>query len=171
MPGIPLDIIFSRLSSDEQDLLIAQIAKWSVRLFRHRFNAIGSVLPNAEDGYFIGPIVKQPFFTEGRARLRIERGPFATAKEYLLACAQREIDCARTLVTQDASLEYQRDLEDCRLQVEQIMSLMANLVQKCRNLDDDDPEFSAYSLDFHEHGLKNFVISASEPRRIVGQIP
>lgn len=168
--GVPMDILFPSLSPSEQDLLIAQIAKWAIRLFRHRFESIGSLYANSEDGFMVGRIVKPSFFSEGRAHLPIDRGPFTTAKDYLLACAQREIDCARMLISQDASVAYQRDVEDCRLQVEQIMSLMADLIEKCKGLDDDDPELAPFSLDFHQLGLKNFVISESVPRRFVSRL-
>ncbi|KAI5122770.1 hypothetical protein M0805_009852 [Coniferiporia weirii] len=167
IPGIPLDVMLPELSSGDQDVIVAQIARWTSKLFRHRFSAIGSLYANSEDGYIVGPIVSPRFFTEGRAQVRLDRGPFTSAKDYLLSCTQREIDCMRTLLAQDASMGYQRDLEDCRLQVDQTMSLMTNLIQKCKGLDDSDHELAPFSLDFHEMSIKNFILSESDPTRIV----
>ncbi|KAH8117821.1 hypothetical protein DFH11DRAFT_1570878 [Phellopilus nigrolimitatus] len=168
--GVSLDIILPSLSLGDQDRVVAQIATWSAKLSRHRFGAIGSLYANSEDGYLVGPIVATQFFAEGRSHLRLDRGPYATAKNYLLACTQREIDCARTLVTQDASLSYQRDLENCKLQVDQSMLLLSDLVQRCRGLDDDDPELAPFSFDFHDMGPRNFIISRNDPTRIISVV-
>lgn len=52
-------------------------------------------LPKSEPAIVVGPIVSWPFFGSNRGELTksedIDRGPFASCYDYLLACAFREI--------------------------------------------------------------------------------
>jgi hypothetical protein len=156
---------------NEQDAVVAQIARWTAKLLRHRFNAIGSLYPDTQDGYFVGPILSRPFLVDGRARLELDRGPFASAKEYLLACTQREITCAKGLVAQNNAAsepsQYRRDEEACLQQVEQSMTMLSNLIARCKDLDTDDPELAPFSLDIHESGMKNFIVSEQDHAKVV----
>ncbi|KLO12751.1 hypothetical protein SCHPADRAFT_997871 [Schizopora paradoxa] len=167
--GRTLESILLDLSHNEQDALAAQLARWFAKLSRFKFDFIGSLYSGKEDNFIIGPMVKKQFFSEGRARLsNLDRGPYKTVKEYLLACTQREIDCSRTLSAQDASVAYQRDLEDCRVQVEQSMAVMESLIQKCPGLDDSEVDGSSpFSFDLHGISLKDVVVASDEPSRIV----
>lgn len=161
------------LPQETQDVLVAQIARWAHRLSQHRFSAIGSLYADSEDGYYIGPIVSPRFFTEGRAELRLARGPFTRAREYLLACIQREIDCASALLSQgesSSSLEYRRESEQYRAEVESTMKLMSDLVHKCTGLDKEDPALSPFSIDMHELDLKDFIVSKDDPTQIVSEL-
>lgn len=165
-----LDNVLPSLPTQTQDLIVAQIARWTQRLSQHRFSAIGSVYADSEDGYFIGPIVSPRYFTEGRAEIRLNRGPFTRTREYLLACTHREIESARALVAQgesSSSDEYRMESEQCSSEVESTMKLMTELIQKCDGLDSDDPELSAFSIDMHELELKDFVVSEGDPTKIV----
>ncbi len=136
-------------------------------LFTHRFSSIGSLVSDADGTYSVGPIVRRPFYEGGRAQFNLDRGPFRTAKAYYLACAQRELDCSRTLFVQSASPSYQKDLEDSNLQVERCVGLLSDLVNRCEGLDDDDPVLAPFSLDIHDIGLKNILVASDDHTRIV----
>lgn len=168
--GSTLDSVLLDLSQNDQDALVAQLARWAARLSKFRFSSIGSLYPGKEENYVVGPIVKKRFFSEGRVRLSsLDRGPFKSVKDYLLACMQREIDCSRTLTAQDASLAYQRDLEECRIQVEQSMAIMEGLIQTCPGLEDDLGEggLTPFSFDIHDIDLKDVIVSSDDPSRII----
>ena len=53
---------------------------------------------DTKKGFIVGPIVSWPFFGEGRGDLdstEIDRGPWTSEREYIEACARREIDTVR----------------------------------------------------------------------------
>ncbi|KAI0359829.1 hypothetical protein OH77DRAFT_871121 [Trametes cingulata] len=162
--GVCLDAVLPGLSPQQQDLIVARIARWMVELFQHRFDKIGSL---TEETGTIGPVVSKPFYEEGRSRLALDRGPFNTARAYYLACAQRELDACRMLFAQDAPPSYQRDLEESRLTVERITGLLCDLTNRCRGLDDDDPALASFSLDIHDIALKNIFVSPENPTEIL----
>ena len=152
----------------EQNMVIAAIARWMIELFEHRFNAIGSLRQDWEtQDYHVGPLAMKQFYADGRHKLTLDRGPFSAAKTYYRACVQRELDSSRMLFVQDAPPSYQQDLEDSRLTVERIAGLLCDLINQCQGLDEDDPEMAPFSLDIHEIGLKNIIVSPENPTNIV----
>ncbi|KAF8575165.1 hypothetical protein K439DRAFT_1545511 [Ramaria rubella] len=167
VPGVKLSTIFPDLTGFEQDLLVGQIARWTIELFRHRFDAIGSLYSSQTDEFHVGPIVRPSFYVDGRDKLMLDRGPFSTTREYFIACAQREIDSARTQSAQDTSDKYQRDVEDARFTVERSMVLLLNAIQGCRGLDDEDPELSPFSLSLTDLDLSKIYVSATDSTHIV----
>lgn len=171
--GQNLEAILPTLSNVQQDAIVAQIARWTLELLKNNseISAIGNIYcDEASQEYTIGPLVHLPFLTEGRSHLDLDRGPFSSARAYLLACAQREIECSRMLFSQEASDDYQRNLEQCRLQVEQTVMLLTNLISRCKGLDDDDPALAAFTLDIHGMSLRNFIVSPDDPSQIVSTI-
>lgn len=174
IPGIKLSTIFSTLEVTRQDLLVTQIAKWTIELFKHRFAAVGSLYSShsasaspQELEYHVGAVSRPPFYVDGRDKLQIDRGPFSTARAYFIACAQREIDCARTQSTQDTSDMYQRDVEAARFTVERTMALMFKAIEGCKGLDDEDPELKEFSLSLVDLDLSKIYVSPEEPSKIV----
>ncbi|KAI0635963.1 hypothetical protein C8Q77DRAFT_1100644 [Trametes polyzona] len=162
--GVSLDTMFPTLLLHEQDQIVARIARWMVEVLHQRFDRIGSL--NDEAGH-VGPTAAKLFYNEGRSRLALERGPFATARAYYLACAQRELDACRMLFAQDAPPSYQRDLEDSRLMVERIAGLLCDLTNRCHGLDDDDSELAPFSLDIHDIAFKDIFVSPEDPTNIL----
>ena len=142
-----------------------------LELFSHRFPSIGSLTFGTSDStqapFPIGPIVRAPFYADGRSHFPLDRGPFTSAKSYFLACAQRELDCARHLFVQSASPAYQRELEGTRFQIERCVGLMSDLVSRCEGLDGDDEELRGFSLDVHELGLRNVMVAEGDHSKIV----
>jgi hypothetical protein len=110
------------------------------------------------------------FYIEGRTALSIDRGPFATARAYFLACAERERAATRALFPQGApaGAEYQALLAETQDIVERAVTLLIELVRRCEGLDSADPELARYALDLHELGPKNVIIASNDPTRIVG---
>ena len=138
-----------------------------MELFQHRFDAIGSLYSSKTDEFHVGPIVRPLFYINGRDKLQLDRGPFPTARAYFVACAQRELDCARTQSTQDTSDNYQRDVEDARFTAERSMVLLLKAIRGCRGLDDEDPELKPFSLSLTDLDLSKIYVSATDPSRIV----
>lgn len=162
-----MDTVFPKMTPSELDIIVASLARWMLELFAHRFASIGSLTTDKDRSFVTGPIVRRPFFADGRAQLTIDRGPFPTARAYYLACAQREIDCSRALFVQSASPSYQQDLEESRMQIESCVGLLSDLIGRCDGLDDDDVELAAFSLDIHDIGLKNILVSPDDYSKIV----
>jgi hypothetical protein len=113
------------------------------------------------------------FYIEGRTALSINRGPFATARAYFLACAERERAATRALFPQGApaGAEYQALLAETQGIVERAVTLLIELVRRCEGLDSADPELARYALDLHELGLKNIIVASNDPTRIVRSFP
>ena len=164
--GVCVEDLFSSMTLFEQNMIIAAIARWMVELFSHRFDAIGS-LTSAEGDFKIGPVVMRPFYSDGRSKLTLDRGPFKSAKAYYRACALRELDSAKALFSQDAPASYQHELEDSRLTVERITGLLCDLTNRCQGLDEDDADMAPFSLDIHDIGLKNILVSSVNHTEVV----
>ena len=138
-----------------------------MELFKHRFDSIGSLYTSEDLGFQIGPICRPSFYVTDRGKLYLERGPFKTVREYFLACAQRELDCARTQFAQDTSDTYQQDVEEARFTVERSMELLVKAINGCKGLDDDEPETNKFSLSFMDLDLTKIYVSQQDPTKIV----
>ncbi|EJD49541.1 hypothetical protein AURDEDRAFT_161099 [Auricularia subglabra TFB-10046 SS5] len=167
--GVRLDIVFDQLPPFEQELIVVQYARWVVELSKFHFPSIGSLKPS-ESPYsspVIGPLLHLPFFASGRAGVPLDRGPFPSTREYFLACAQREIDSARALFTQgETSVDYQRQVEDTRMQAERAAAMMMNIIECCPDLE-NDPELEKFALDIHDLAMKSFIVDPTDPTRVV----
>jgi len=184
--GVRLDAIFEDLPAETQDSLVTQLAQFMIELSHHSFPAIGSIaLPKPCDPTLaaspvtspaavppLGPLTHPCFYVEGRAALSIDRGPFPTARAYFLGCAERERAATRALFTQGApaGAEYQALLAETQTIVERAVTLLIELVRRCEGLDSADPELARYALDLHELGLKNIIVAADDPTRIVALV-
>ncbi|KDQ57328.1 hypothetical protein JAAARDRAFT_35953 [Jaapia argillacea MUCL 33604] len=164
--GVNLESMFSKLTPFQRHAVVAQIAEWMIELSHHRFEAIGGLVCQ-DSTYYVGPATGAAFFVDGRANLPLDRGPFTTARAYYQACAQRELDCSRVFLSQDTSLEYQRHLEDSRVQVERSVSLMLELISRCPDLDEDPPSPAPFGIDLHSVKLKDLFVTAENPSRII----
>ncbi|GJJ08576.1 hypothetical protein Clacol_002795 [Clathrus columnatus] len=168
--GIKLSTIFSSLSAKEQDFLVKQIAHWSIELFKHRFDTIGSLYIKEEHDnleFIVGPISHPLFYGEDRGNLSLNRGPFHSSRAYFKACQQRELDYARTQCPQDTSDTYQQNVADVRLTVERCMSLLGRVIERCRGLDEDDPTFNEFSLSMAELDLGGIYVAPDAPSLIL----
>jgi hypothetical protein len=121
----------------------------------------------------LGPLMHPSFYIEGRNALSIDRGPFATARAYFLACAERERAATRALFPKGApaGAEYQTLLAEMQGIVEHAVTLLIELVGRCEGLDGADTELARYALDLHELGLKNIIVASNDPTRIVRPFP
>ncbi|KZS94262.1 hypothetical protein SISNIDRAFT_63460 [Sistotremastrum niveocremeum HHB9708] len=167
--GTHLASVWKTLAPFEQDLVVTQLARWVVETFKLRFDSIGSLYlkPESPGEVIVGPIIEAPFYVDGRAQLPLDRGPFSSAKAYLSACTQRELDASRVTLAQNMSEGYQREYEEGRLNIERSMSLLQSLIDRCGGLDSDDPEFAPFSLDLRELGLKNLTVETDNLSKII----
>ncbi|KAG8874102.1 hypothetical protein FRB97_006168 [Tulasnella sp. 331] len=107
-PGVPLHRAYHQFTPETLRSFLTNLAKVLVTLYSHRFPMIGSLYQTATNvssqfaptphGYKfrVGPIISWPFFGGGRGeRTDIPRGPWPTTKEYLRACAEREIQTVK----------------------------------------------------------------------------
>ncbi|KAF8501689.1 hypothetical protein F5888DRAFT_1260890 [Russula emetica] len=184
--GVRLDKIFEDLPAETQDSLVTQIAQFMVESSHLNFPAIGSiVLPQPCDPPPtpsplssspalppLGPLMHPSFYIEGRHALSIDRGPFATARAYFLACAERELAATRALFHKDAKAgdEYEALLAETQGIVERAATLLVELVRRCEGLDGADPELARYALDLHELGLKNIIVASNDPTHILALV-
>ncbi|CAG8740698.1 5976_t:CDS:2, partial [Racocetra persica] len=67
------------------------------------FSRIGSIFfdGKSNDQFKIGQVVEIDFFVNGRATLSMDRGPFNTTKEYVLAAIRNQILYCHTFKSQD----------------------------------------------------------------------
>ncbi|CAG8588594.1 10656_t:CDS:1 [Ambispora leptoticha] len=106
LPGGRLCDIWSDLSIEKKKLVLLKVIEIQLALKKLMFPMIGSVFfdDNSNDQFKIDQIIEIAFFANERATLTtMERGPFNTIKEYILAVIQNQILYYRTF----KSLEQQ----------------------------------------------------------------
>jgi len=140
-----------------------------MEVFNQRFDSIGGIYAGADTpgDAIVGSIINPPFYIDGRADYPLDRGPWPSAKAYLHACAQRELDCSRFMFNQDTSAGYQTKVEEAKFAVERSMSLFQRLVDNCEGLDELDPDFAPFSLDIHELALRDLTVDNDDHSTIV----
>jgi len=129
--GVNLQTIYADLPVDTKEKIVASLATYMAEVFKHRLDGIGSLefsrtsgFPDIEVSHFVqiyvvivqraehhcmkvGQITSDPFWIDGRSELKLDRGPWKTARDYFDACAQRELDVsARQDRAQTGSLTY-----------------------------------------------------------------
>ncbi|KAH7102746.1 hypothetical protein BKA62DRAFT_617059 [Auriculariales sp. MPI-PUGE-AT-0066] len=172
--GVRLDQVFETLPEFEQDLIVMHWARWTSELCSPSFRLpkIGSLVTGTDvhGTPNIGPLLHLPFFQHGRAAMpQLDRGPWASGHEYRLACAQRELECARALFTQGLELSesYRRSVEDGQLRAERAAALVTGIAEAVKDMDEKDPELACFALDLHELGLRNILVDAYDPTRVL----
>lgn len=80
MAGEPLEKKWRSMDEESKFRIVGKIAEYSVQLFRHQFEGIGSIY-DEEDGK-IGEIVARDFFWGARIGMKVPRGPFKSAREW-----------------------------------------------------------------------------------------
>lgn len=155
----------------QKDALVTKIARWILDLYHLRFDKIGSLhLSTDQNTVTVGPISTDVWNIDGRARIEdIDRGPWSTARDYFKACAQRELDCLKPLLTQEASEGYKRTVEENRAQVEYSMWLMTRIIGDCEGLDDDDPSFAPFAVDSRAFEPETIFVSREDFSKIVSR--
>ncbi|KAL0958462.1 hypothetical protein HGRIS_000603 [Hohenbuehelia grisea] len=91
IPGHALSKIWTTLSQTQKDEVIKKLAEFNVTLIKaSSFKKIGSIF--AIDGAFsVGPLVPSCFPWFFRKDPSLDSGPWASEREYLLACVTREL--------------------------------------------------------------------------------
>ncbi|KAF4962507.1 hypothetical protein FSARC_9430 [Fusarium sarcochroum] len=91
LDGTCLSDVWRRLDLSIKSDLVRKFAVFSSRLFQNQFSDIGNIYPASTSS--IGRIVSMPFFWGDRICFEVERGPFRSSKDWLLArlfLAQRD---------------------------------------------------------------------------------
>lgn len=183
-PGVRLQDVYEHLSLYDKHRIVTQVATWMVQLFNNRFEESGSLYSDGEGDFFIGPITADPFCAGARASMDMDRGPWSTSTEYetpartssatkltllryFFACAQRELDLARSLDGPGTSAEYQGMLDREKQAVERSMDLLVEIVIRCNCLDEDDPELAPFAIDLDDFGPRNIFVDPEQPSEIV----
>jgi len=151
-----------------------QWARWTSELAHAdlKLPKLGSIIPGT-DPYGVpnvGPLLHLPFHARGRTAMpQLDCGPWDCAHDYRMACAQRELECARALFTQgvDLSESYRREVENGRFRAEQSAALVMGIADHVKTLDEKDIELARFALDIHELGPRNVIVDAYDATRVV----
>lgn len=167
--GVNLSSVYQDIPSLQKDALVTKIARWILDLYHLRFDKIGSLhLSTDQNTVTVGPISTDVWNIDGRARIEgIDRGPWSTARDYFKACAQRELDCLKPLLSQEASEGYKRTVEENSAQVEYSMWLMMRIIGDCEGLDDDDPSFAPFAMDSRAFEPETIFVSREDFSKIL----
>ncbi|KAG1871788.1 hypothetical protein DFJ58DRAFT_696765 [Suillus subalutaceus] len=91
--GEPLSTIWNRYTETKKHSVALKIAEIIVDMAETRFSAIGGFA--SPISYTLGPTIEGSKFFKGRSKFHSNRcypiGPYKTAKEYILACYDKEI--------------------------------------------------------------------------------
>ncbi|CAG8754136.1 9762_t:CDS:1 [Racocetra fulgida] len=93
LPGIRLCDIWSDLSMEKKKMFLLKIIDIQLELKKLSFSKIGSIFFDGKNDQFkICHVIESDFFTGKRATLSaMERGPFDTTNEYILAFIRNQI--------------------------------------------------------------------------------
>ncbi|KZF23492.1 phosphotransferase enzyme family protein [Xylona heveae TC161] len=104
--GVLLSSKWPLMSTKEKHQLTQSIIAFERSLLAHKFENIGSIyyerdLVDSQDkfpataysGFVVGPTTDRKFLEDGRRKVKTDKGPWNTAKEYILSSARRERAC------------------------------------------------------------------------------
>ncbi|KAJ7629421.1 kinase-like domain-containing protein [Mycena polygramma] len=90
IPGKTLHRMWSDMSEPQREKVVRTLAGYIAELLQTRFSSIGSLYQNA-DGTDVGPMIPICNPRCFRTDATLDSGPWATEKEFLLACIKREL--------------------------------------------------------------------------------
>ncbi|KAJ7221540.1 hypothetical protein GGX14DRAFT_313886, partial [Mycena pura] len=90
IPGRTLERMWPNMSESQRETVVRTLAGYVNELLQTRFSSIGSLYAS-DDGTDVGPMIPicNPWCFRTDATL--DSGPWATEKEYLLGCIEREV--------------------------------------------------------------------------------
>lgn len=120
LPGRPFIHCCRTATFAAKARLVKRLAAFSATLFQHRLHGIGNIYPEMctnDTSPDVDRIVSMDFFWGGRIHLNIDRGPFHSSKDWLLArLLLSEHDCRSTLATyrskSDLDSDDESDIDD-----------------------------------------------------------
>ncbi|OCH93614.1 hypothetical protein OBBRIDRAFT_817732 [Obba rivulosa] len=143
VPGVELEAAWNDVSNLDRIAFAKDLGKLMSQLLTIKFSHYGSLyykndIPEAlraptllesddelASTFCIGPMVRRDFWKGERASMKIDRGPWARAEDYLLAVAQREQDWISQYATPSLSDEPTRILPGSGRQPDHINALSA----------------------------------------------
>ncbi|KAK2740936.1 Phosphotransferase enzyme [Myotisia sp. PD_48] len=106
-PGTPLSEVWPLISDSEKSDIVRSFVNLDIKLLSHPLRGIGALyypndIPSTaqipalppkdyDDRWVLGPTNDQLFFLRGKGELTLDRGPWNTTQEYLVAVCQREM--------------------------------------------------------------------------------
>ncbi|KAJ6482101.1 kinase-like domain-containing protein [Mycena vitilis] len=90
IPGKTLQRMWPAMSEPQREKVVRTLAGYIAKLLKTRFSSIGSLYANA-DGADVGPMIPICNPRCFRTDATLDFGPWATEKEFLLACITREL--------------------------------------------------------------------------------
>ncbi|KAB8201650.1 kinase-like domain-containing protein [Aspergillus parasiticus] len=171
-PGVMLSDAWDSLKGKQRAQLVLQVVDFEKTLAATKFNGFGSFGKEVESTKFaIGPTNHRTFFDFGRGSLDIDRGPWASAIEFMTAVAKREI------ATVKSELKYPLMPEGLFYGPRQYQPIAAKKLSTLHNYLKVAPytlaENSATHTSVLWHGdlnLQNIFVDPKEPTRILGII-
>ncbi|KAK3838997.1 MAG: hypothetical protein J3R72DRAFT_525370 [Linnemannia gamsii] len=92
IPGVSLDTVWDKSSYEDKECIVTYVIDIILQLFRTTLDKIGGLYKGNDGAFFIGSIVHNTFFLDGRAHVDMDRGPWLTTRDYLAALLHSEVD-------------------------------------------------------------------------------
>ncbi|EEP77649.1 predicted protein [Uncinocarpus reesii 1704] len=189
--GVILSDVWDDMSGNGKAHIIKQVVGIEQTLASTKFKRFGALyykqdLPSDNDTllfvggtgenihsekFVIGPTNHRSFFDFGKGELDIDRGPWSTLPEYLVAIAHREIACVK------ASLRYPIMPEGLFYGPRQYqpspskkLSALRNYLKVCPHVLPEDPVTHESVLWHGDLHLQNVFVNPEDPAQILGII-
>ncbi|KAL0958450.1 hypothetical protein HGRIS_000592 [Hohenbuehelia grisea] len=170
--GHSLSKVWDTISQTQKDKLIAQLAQINVTLMKAcSFKQIGSIF-SVDGAFSIEPIVPSCFPWVFRRDLGLDRGPWASEREYLGACATRELDWINRHQGELAAAWTKEDMGPGEI-VAGYTELLHRLQVEISRLEWLDRPYGGlgpFILYHPDLGLGNIIVQEDDPIMITGII-
>ncbi|KAG9298812.1 hypothetical protein G9A89_015833 [Geosiphon pyriformis] len=155
LPGVALSQVWDSLSLQNRKEILLQVIEIQCTLKNLSFPKIGGIFldDKSSDGFKIGQAVEFTFFKEDRYLLSLDRGPFETTCEYVMAAANKEIIYRRNNTSPQHQAKWVPVFEE-----------LASLVSSHFS-DDQMQKFILTHGDFHS---TNILVRGTEITGIIG---
>ncbi|RUS16575.1 kinase-like domain-containing protein [Endogone sp. FLAS-F59071] len=114
---------------EKKEAILLQVIDIMLQLFQLNFEKIGCIFGGENGTYRIGTFIESAFFFDERGAMDLDRGPWATAQEYLIAAIQREIDYLQLFQSNLAanSQLFPRDLKPDSTEIKKSFENLAHM--------------------------------------------
>ncbi|KAE8356827.1 phosphotransferase enzyme family protein [Aspergillus coremiiformis] len=94
VPGVQLSQLWTEMHQLKKSQIVTQLVQFDQALASNPFSEYGSLYYTdheaRSDSFVVGPTTNRKYYDDGRRALGLDRGPWRSAEEYLVAAAQRE---------------------------------------------------------------------------------